>query len=204
MGRKAKIDDTTLLAIARAVFSKRGASGKTKEIAELAGISEATIFKRFSTKSNLFIKAMLPEDTNVEAIVDFEAIDARSALISSSRNLLRYFRKVVPTAIQLSAHPDDSVQDVAAHFKPKDIPSISNNFVALIEKYKQSGEIKREVTPASVHLLIAAIHSLAVYEMLKLHGEGTFEDNIAPFVDALLLGLQPVSSTQETSKGKHI
>jgi len=145
---------------------------------------------------------MMPENTNVDGIVDFETADARGALISSSHNLLAYFRKVVPTAIQLSTHPDDSVQDIAAHFRPKDIPAISKNFVALIEKHKSSGDITNKVSPASVHLLIAAIHSLAVYEMLGLHGENTFEDSVTPFVDALWLGLGSDVQAPNTSRRK--
>ncbi|MBD2300314.1 MULTISPECIES: TetR/AcrR family transcriptional regulator [Nostocales] len=62
MARKPKITNQQILEAARQVFFQQGFSGSTIEIAQLAGISEALIFKRFSTKEELFFAAMgLPE-----------------------------------------------------------------------------------------------------------------------------------------------
>lgn len=191
MGRREKIDRQTLLAHARAVFTERGAAGTTKQIAARAGISEAAIFKRYATKAELFLAAMMPEDADPDNIVDMDNAEPRAALRQSAHNLLIYFRKVVPTALQLSMHPDSSVQTVAAQFRPKDIPAIAHQFLALIDKHKSNGQIAAHVDPASVHLLIAAVHSLATYEVLGLHGEQSFENHIDPFVDALWRGLAP-------------
>lgn len=198
MGRREKIDKETLLNHARAVFSDRGAAGSTKEIAKRAGISEAAIFKRFPTKAELFLAAMMPTDADPMDIVDTETHDARDALCRSAHNLLAYFRKIVPTAIQLATHPDSSVQEVAAQFRPKDIPAIAQQFETLLNTQKAKGQINAQVTPASAHLLIAAVHSLAVYEMLGLHGNQSFEQNIEPFIDAMWHGLDPhdVSNTK--------
>ncbi|MBE9005226.1 TetR/AcrR family transcriptional regulator [Fortiea sp. LEGE XX443] len=62
MARKPKITNQQILEAAREVFLQQGFGGSTVEIAQLAGISEASIFKRFSTKEELFFAAMgLPE-----------------------------------------------------------------------------------------------------------------------------------------------
>ncbi|MBU7581666.1 MAG: TetR/AcrR family transcriptional regulator [Nostoc sp. TH1S01] len=62
MARKPKITNQQILEAARQVFLQQGFGGSTVEIAQLAGISEASIFKRFSTKEELFFAAMgLPE-----------------------------------------------------------------------------------------------------------------------------------------------
>lgn len=58
MARKSKITNQQILEAAREVFLQQGFSGSTVEIAQLAGISEASIFKRFSTKEELFFAAM--------------------------------------------------------------------------------------------------------------------------------------------------
>jgi AcrR family transcriptional regulator len=58
MGRTSKITDEQILAAARQVFLAQGAGASTLDIAALAGISEASIFKRFGTKQALFLRAI--------------------------------------------------------------------------------------------------------------------------------------------------
>jgi AcrR family transcriptional regulator len=64
MARTRKISDEQILEAAEAAFLKVGFGASTSEIAKAAGISEASIFKRFATKENLFLKALgLPDPT---------------------------------------------------------------------------------------------------------------------------------------------
>lgn len=58
MARSRSITDEQILEAARAVFLEDGFSASTLEIARRAGISEASIFKRFSTKENLFLQLL--------------------------------------------------------------------------------------------------------------------------------------------------
>ena len=58
MARTRKITDEQILKAAQAVFLENGFGASTIEIAERAGISEGSIFKRFNTKENLFLMAM--------------------------------------------------------------------------------------------------------------------------------------------------
>ena len=58
MARTRKITDEQILQAAQAVFLEKGFGASTLEIAERAGISEGSIFKRFATKKNLFVAAM--------------------------------------------------------------------------------------------------------------------------------------------------
>ncbi|MEH2197926.1 TetR/AcrR family transcriptional regulator [Nostoc sp.] len=62
MARTPKITNQQILEAARQVFLQHGFGASTLEIAQQAGISEASIFKRFSTKEELFFAAMgIPE-----------------------------------------------------------------------------------------------------------------------------------------------
>lgn len=62
MARIPKITNQQILEAARQVFLQHGFGASTLEIAQQAGISEASIFKRFSTKEELFFAAMgIPE-----------------------------------------------------------------------------------------------------------------------------------------------
>jgi AcrR family transcriptional regulator len=58
MGRTPKITNEAILEAARQVFLAQGIGASTLEIAERAGISEASIFKRFATKQALFLAAI--------------------------------------------------------------------------------------------------------------------------------------------------
>ena len=58
MARPRKISIEQILEAAQAIFLKKGFGASTQEIAEKAGISEGSIFKRFPTKEALFIAAM--------------------------------------------------------------------------------------------------------------------------------------------------
>jgi AcrR family transcriptional regulator len=58
MARPPKITNEEILAAARQVFLEQGVGASTLEIAEKAGISEASIFKRFATKQRLFMEAI--------------------------------------------------------------------------------------------------------------------------------------------------
>ena len=58
MARPTSIKDETIVAAAREVFLERGIQATTAEVAERAGVSEGSVFKRFKTKSELFRAAM--------------------------------------------------------------------------------------------------------------------------------------------------
>ena len=60
MARPITITDEQILEAARAVFLKDGMSASTVEIARLAGVSEGSIFRRFTTKDALFRAAIKP------------------------------------------------------------------------------------------------------------------------------------------------
>ena len=69
MGRRKRIEDDELLAIARDVFVADGFRASTREIARRAEVSEAILFQRFRTKPELFFAAMVPPAPDVEAIL---------------------------------------------------------------------------------------------------------------------------------------
>ena len=58
MGRPVHISKERILAAARSVFLEHGFSASTAKVAQAAGVSEGSIFKRFPTKEALFVAAM--------------------------------------------------------------------------------------------------------------------------------------------------
>ena len=60
MARPRQISDAEILQSARSCFLEQGPSASTNCIAERLGISQATLFKRFGTKEDLLVAALVP------------------------------------------------------------------------------------------------------------------------------------------------
>ncbi|MCC5638033.1 TetR/AcrR family transcriptional regulator [Nostoc sp. CHAB 5844] len=104
MARKPKITNQQILEAAREVFLQQGFGGSTVEIAQLAGISEASIFKRFSTKEELFFAAMgLPE--RPLWIKELENLcgtgNLKENLIQVCLQILEFYSEVLPRFMML-------------------------------------------------------------------------------------------------------
>jgi AcrR family transcriptional regulator len=104
MARTPKITNEQILAAAREVFLDQGFTGSTLDIAQKAGISEASIFKRFSTKEELFFASMgIPEKP--QWVQEIESLvgkgDIKQNLIYISQQILDFYRQVMPRMMML-------------------------------------------------------------------------------------------------------
>jgi len=102
MGRLPIITNEQILEAAREVFLTQGYTASTVDIAQKAGISEGSIFKRFSTKEKLFFAAMgIPE--RPEWLEELDILsgkgDLKENLISLSLRIIECFREVVPRLV---------------------------------------------------------------------------------------------------------
>lgn len=196
MGRPKQIDDQKLLDIARDIFRRRGPGATAREISVAAGISEAAIFKRFPTKSALYLAAMLPKDVDPDAIIASEIADTREALIETSRRLLGYFREVIPVSLQIAAQPEAGFADIAAHFAPERTKAIASALVEFLRQRARTGAIAPPDILATTQMLIAAIHSLAAFEAIGLHEGSDMSPAIPQFIDQLWHGIGPRRSNE--------
>jgi AcrR family transcriptional regulator len=198
MGRKKIIDDETLLGHARAVFLERGAFGTTKDIAQRAGISEALIFQRFPTKAALFFAAMMPPDIEAEAIIATEVEDTRAALVETGHRLLDHFRKIIPAAMHLMTHPAIKMSEIADQFGTRRMAKIGGLLADFLRQKHNQGLLRVDDPPAAANLLIAAIHSLVLFEMMEFHKGHSLDDAVPLFVNALWSGMAPRAQSGET------
>ncbi len=143
MARPPKITNAAILTAARPVFLAQGVGASTVEIAAIAGISEASIFKRFGPKQALFLAAMgaetpkwvkrLPSQLPTAAI--------RSELTDISTQMLNFYQDVLPmmpppplrdTGL-LAGFIDRAI--AAQHLRACDATSIANIIVGSIVNY---------------------------------------------------------------------
>lgn len=205
MGRPKIIQDRDLLEHARAVFLQQGATATTKEIAKRAGVSEATLFQRFPTKNALFLAALVPPVVEVEAILgsDEKGADPRETLAAISHRMLAYFHSLLPTVMHLMAHPSFSFSDITAHFPEMPAQAIAKSLAARLSLMRDRGEIRADHPQATANLLVSAIHSLAVFELMGGHGDHGLAGAVDPFVTVLWNGLEPQTPTSTRKRNSH-
>ncbi|MBI5196488.1 MAG: TetR/AcrR family transcriptional regulator [Nitrospirae bacterium] len=204
MGRRKIIRDEQLLQHARKEFLKKGAFGSTKEIARRAGVSEATIYQRYPTKATLFLAAMVPQQVDINAVINSftKETDPRRVLTEIGLKILAYFRTLIPVVMHLITNPSISMADVNAHFKGKPVVELSEALAAHMNEANSRGTIKADNPMAAASLFVSAIHSLAVYELMEVHGGKSMDHAVKQFVEALWSGIAPISLKRKTASYK--
>jgi AcrR family transcriptional regulator len=199
MGRPKRIEDDELLKIARAVFVLDGAHGSTREIAQRAGISEAALFKRYPTKVALFLAAMMPPNVDVDALIAVaEATsDPRQSLIVLCERMLDYFREAIPIILQLTQNPLIDLEAVRRRFGVSPEQRLASAVPAYLARQAERGRIVCPDPGGAALLLISAVHSLVLFEIMALHAPRDGQASVAAIVNALWEGLKPGAKSDD-------
>jgi AcrR family transcriptional regulator len=199
MGRPQTISNDDMLAAARTVFLKDGVGGSTREIARRAGISEAALFKRFSTKAQLFMAAMAPPAPAIEAIVAkaAKAPSARQGLEEVALGILAYFRTAIPMILPLVAHPTFAA---AENFATSPATTLLNALTAYLRDEDARGRLHVDDPMPPAALLVSALHSIALFEIMGFHGGAVPKAGVRALVDALWHGLEPKPITTKRTR----
>jgi AcrR family transcriptional regulator len=99
MARHTTITDDQILDAARALFIEEGFRARTSKVAQLAGVSEGTIFKRFETKERLFLAALqIPYPAPWHGLTERLAGtgDVRENLVTISVQMITFFQHTIP------------------------------------------------------------------------------------------------------------
>lgn len=193
MGRPPKILPELVLQAARELFSRDGLAASTKEIAAKSGLSEAALFKRYPTKSKLFLAAMLPPEIDMDGMSAraARAPDGREALLSYALDILAYFRKAMPVMLPAMMSPTIGLEKLVAHTNSGSLPQMTEAFAEFLQSQKQFGKNCCDTPLAVAGLLISSMHSLALFEIMGVHG-GEFPDiAIVNMIDVIWRGIAP-------------
>jgi AcrR family transcriptional regulator len=193
MGRPQTISNEDMLAAAREVFLKHGVFGSTKEIARHAGISEAALFKRFSTKAQLFMAAMAPPTPGIEGIIERAAAmkSAREALHVLSEAVLDYFRTAIPMILPLVSHPTFGAPELPRNFETSAATGLLRAIATYLVQENARGRLRVKDPLAASAMLVSSLHSIALFEIMGFHGGTMPKAGIRSLVDALWHGLEP-------------
>jgi AcrR family transcriptional regulator len=194
MPRPKRIEDDDLLKIARAIFVREGPHGSTREIAQRAGISEAALFKRFATKAELFIAAMMPPPVDVEAMIAAakRVADPQMALAVFGDHIVAYLREAIPVVRQLTQTPLVELDDVRRGFGAEPAEEqITRSLAAWIAGEAERGRLRCSNPMGAAMLLFAALHSLVLFEVMQMHVPRDGAAMARAMIAALWDGLTP-------------
>lgn len=194
MPRPKRIEDDDLLKVARAVFVREGPHGSTREIAQRAGISEAALFKRYATKVELFIAAMMPPPVDVESMIAAaeRVADPQTALGVFSDHIVVYLREAIPIVRQLTQTPLVELEDVRRSFGAEPAEQqITQSLATWIARQAERGCLRCSNPKATAMLLFAALHSLVLFEVMQMHVSRDGAAMVRTMIAALWDGLKP-------------
>jgi AcrR family transcriptional regulator len=196
LGRPVTIDDAELLAAARDVFLERGASATTEEVAERAGISQASIFKRFKTKQELFLAAMQVhrgrEDRLRVMMARAPEIGLRAALIELGVELIGFLEQVFPLVLQGWSNRGE-FGFPSSSGKAEPVRAVEA-LVQFLEAEMAAGRLRRTDPWSVVRAFAGSLQSFVVMNLLRKGGIGPGwnpTDYVTGVVDVLWTGIAP-------------
>jgi AcrR family transcriptional regulator len=153
MRQDARENRERILAAAEQVFGTHGAVGSTEEVARMAGVGIATVFRHFSTKEDLIEAALLRH---------FEQLTARAHALVDGAEPVTAWRDLVRTMIETGATKlmlismvtdDDRFPESAAAASER----LKAAVAVVLRRAQDSGAVRPSVTVEEVYLLIRAL-----------------------------------------------
>jgi len=208
MARPKTIHDDAILSAAREVFIDAGAQGSTREIARRLGVSEATLFKRYPTKVALFLAAMAPPVPDTARLLAKARAqkDTRKALHLIGRLTLAYFRTSIPRMLPLITHPAIGIEELSQRFGESPASALNDAISVYLVEQRDQGAISTAQPRAAAGLIVAAMHSVVLFELMGLH-DGVIPDAaVRAMIDTLWHGIapKPAPAVRRQPAAKHM
>lgn len=199
MARPQQIADDQLLHVAREVFLEHGPNVSTTLIAERAGVSQATLFKRFGNKSRLMLAALMPSGRPpFLGLLQAGPTDAplEVQLTALLHEMLRFFHQMVPCMATLRAS-EVNVHELMSQLDVPPPVAAQQAWAGWLSR----GVARGLVRPCEVHTVATAILGAAQTRAFLNHlvggalpGAGDDDAYVAGLVELLVSGLAPKES----------
>jgi len=201
MARPTVIRNEVILDAARAIFLERGILATSAEVAQRAGVSEGSIFKRFKTKADLFRAAMGVDVEDVPRALSVLASLAGSNtveenLVVAGIQTVGFFTRVMPIMMMSWSNP--KVQGCfPAGGEGADPPPLraQAHVAQYLSAEVQLGRLRTIDVAVIARAYMGALSAYVFSEMLSTGGRGTNIDPnayVREYVRTLLGGMAPV------------
>jgi AcrR family transcriptional regulator len=152
-----------LLAAAIEVFSRRGMAATTREIAETAGVNEATLFRQFETKEHL-LTAVTAEIVRAQAealdrinLDDFDLRRDMTRLAAAYEAALRRHRDFIRTMISQPVDPR-----LAERAMKEVVEPLRRKFLAYLDEGRRRGLLRAANNAAAMDAFTGMIFAYAL------------------------------------------
>ncbi len=189
MARPRSITDSAILQATRDCLREQGASVSTAKIAEVLGISQATLFQRFGTKEKLLIDAVhsglaqsaVPLFQLYESGPDERPLHAQ--LCEIGRAVAGMFEEHFPLMQALQAAGITHERMFAGMDTPPPVRG-RRAFVAWLDRAQAAGHLPGVDTSVFAAAFAGAIHGRSFME--RLSGEAMLTHSLDEFLDSLV------------------
>jgi AcrR family transcriptional regulator len=200
MVRPRQVTDRDLLWTARKCFLEHGPAVSTSVIAERAGVSQATLFKRFGTKKKLMVQALMPDHDGPQWEAMLRAPDARpipEQLVEKGLIVIAFFSELQPRIAMLRACGTEILEELHADGQTpppvRALRAMQSFFDAAI-----ASERMRTVPTETLALTwLGALRNRAFFThmMPSLHLDGDDATYVQELTDMLWRGMRPVEES---------
>lgn len=168
MARIPKITNQQILESAREIFLEQGFGASTLEIAQKAGISEASIFKRFPSKEELFFASMgIPETSPLGKKLDalIGKGNLQQNLIQLSLEILEFNRQVMPRLMMLRSRGNAIPEIFIREDSPpsKDLKTFTN----FLEREMEQKRLRHGNPQAIAMILLGSLMNYVFLEQMQ-------------------------------------
>ena len=192
-GRPPVISDDAILEVAREVFLERGIQATTDEVAERAGVSEGTVFRRFKSKDALFRAAMRFSPDAVPAFIasfvsEVGQGDLRARLLSFATRLLELGRTALPMMMMSWSNPCGDYTFDKLSQRSEGYKKTFRNVVRFFERELDARQLHADKAELLARIFMGSLHHYCMAELLLGPSEisPSREDFTEGLVDVLL------------------
>jgi AcrR family transcriptional regulator len=207
MGRPPIITNEKLLEAAREVFLAEGFGASTVKIARRAGVSEGTLFKRFSTKEELFFAAMGISDKTAW-LEDLENLvgkgDLKDNLLTLAFQIIESFREILPRLLMMQSK---GILPSTVDFVPPPLPfglkepppvRILKALTVFFEGELKLGRLRPCKPESMARIFLGPVMNYVMLEQLIQVGQGSLSSSsiststfVHDLIDILWQGIAP-------------
>jgi AcrR family transcriptional regulator len=203
MARPVSIKPETILDAAREVFLERGIQATTAEVAERAGISEGTIFKRYKSKIDLFRAAMGKDlidpswSQRLTARVGHGPVEDN--LFDIGMGIIAFFRELMPLMMMAWSNPaPNGLPGPLAGPNPPPMRALKL-LTGFFEAEMRGGRLRKHDAEIVARTFLGGLNNFVFFEVLyRANNELPLaaETYVRGLVQLLWAGIAPVPSAR--------
>ncbi|APR77843.1 Transcriptional regulator, TetR family protein [Minicystis rosea] len=208
MARPVSIKDETIIAAAREVFLERGIQATTAEVAQRAGVSEGSVFKRFKSKVELFRAAMEDQLHQPDWVRELSSrvgkSDVRDHLQAIGLEMIAFFRELMPLMMMSWSNPAPNGLPAAIAGPNPPPVRVMKSLTGYFEAEMRAGRIRSQDPEIVARTFLGAINNFVFFELLlRANGELPMaaETYVRGIVSLLWTGIEPSPNAATRPRG---